>query len=144
MKYEKLSLLLLALLLPACGLASFFKSSCNDGRDIAGAAKIHEEKLRRHFTYGSIGVDVSTLIAETRRISAQLKYSGNIKDANRFDSYIDVLMFGNRTVDESLHDVMRLVSGGGGVVGRYKTRGGRSDGGWCEHVASALDKIFGW
>jgi hypothetical protein len=56
--------------------------------------------------------DVSTLIAETRAISAQLRRSCMKEQANKFDSYVDVLMYGNRTIDESLNDVMKLVKNG--------------------------------
>jgi hypothetical protein len=52
---------------------------------------------------------VSTLISETRAISRRLKNAGMIDQANKFDSYTDVLMYGNNTIDESLHDVMELV-----------------------------------
>jgi hypothetical protein len=147
MKYEKLAPLLLILFLPSCGIKKFFQP-CSGGSysnvDINDAAERHEERLRQHFTYGNTGVDVSTLIAETRRISAQLKYSGNISAANRFDSYTDVLMFGNRTIDESLNDVMRLVHGGSNAIGGGIGGSGRNGGGWCESVSSALDKVFGW
>jgi hypothetical protein len=78
-------------------------------------AERHAEKLYRHFS-GRRGGDVSTLIMETRAISAQLKASGMYKQANSFDSYIDVLTYGNRTIDESLSDVMRLVKNRGNCI----------------------------
>jgi hypothetical protein len=78
-------------------------------------AEQHAEKLYRHFSGRRMG-DVSTLIVETRAISAQLKASGMYKQANKFDSYIDVLMYGNRTIDESLNDVMELVKNHGNCV----------------------------
>jgi hypothetical protein len=65
------------------------------------------KKLQRHFSSGRVG-DISTLINETRIISAQLKNAGMTDQARKFDSYIDVLMFGNRTIDESLNDVITL------------------------------------
>jgi uncharacterized HAD superfamily protein len=71
-------------------------------------AERHAEKLRRHFI-GERVEDVSTLIAETRAISYQLKKSCMKEQANKFDSYTDVLMYGNRTIDESIKDVMELV-----------------------------------
>jgi hypothetical protein len=73
----------------------------------------HEKKLRRHFS-GERVEDISTLISETKSISCQLKRSGRMREANRFDSYVDVLTYGNRTVDESLDDVMRLINRGAG------------------------------
>lgn len=56
--------------------------------------------------------DVSTLIRRTRAISTQLKARGMYGRANRFDSYIDVLMYGNRTLEESIRDVEDLVKTG--------------------------------
>jgi hypothetical protein len=72
-----------------------------------------EDKLCRHFE-GRRENDISTLIRETRALSAQLKAAGMRQQANKFDSYVDVLTYGNNTIDESLDDVMRLV--------RYKNR----------------------
>lgn len=53
--------------------------------------------------------DISTLIAETQKISARLKRENRYAEARKFDSYTDVLMFGNNTLDESLNDVMELI-----------------------------------
>ncbi|MDR2781788.1 MAG: hypothetical protein LBB21_05055 [Holosporaceae bacterium] len=91
-------------------LFCFIFVGCNNrttGR-VCPVADQHVEKLRRHFI-GEIVGDISTLISETRVISATLKQSGMSQQANRFDSYIDVLTYGNRTIDESLNDVMELV-----------------------------------
>jgi hypothetical protein len=99
MKYKKL-LLFLLVLLPSC------KQCSNE--DVETLASAHKEKLRKHFIQGDTSVDISTLISETRSISARLKRAGMMKKANKFDSYTDVLMFGNRTIDESLNDVMKL------------------------------------
>jgi hypothetical protein len=73
--------------------------------------EIHAGKLRAHFTSGCKCGDVSFLISETMAISRELKRLNRREEARRFDSYADVLMFGNRTIDESLEDVMRLVRG---------------------------------
>jgi hypothetical protein len=73
---------------------------------------MHEEKLRRHFIGGcKCKEDVSSLIIGTMAISAELKRLGKMSDARKFESYVDVLMFGNQTIDESLDDVMQLVRG---------------------------------
>jgi hypothetical protein len=117
---KKFLLVASMLILSSCGFSfspSFFGCSSCEG-DAAGDAEAHREKLRRHFTSGDTSVDVSTLIAETKQISARLKAAGNTAEANKFDSYTDVLMFGNRTVDESLNDVMMLVSGGHSTSGQ--------------------------
>jgi hypothetical protein len=67
-----------------------------------------ESKLRRHFGGRREG-DISTLIQETSILSARLKAAGMRQQANKFDSYVDVLTYGNNTIDESLDDVMTLV-----------------------------------
>jgi hypothetical protein len=54
-----------------------------------------------------------------------------MKRANRFDSYIDVLTYGNRTVDESLDDVMRLINKG---TGNAKTSAGNEETSDCKDV----------
>jgi hypothetical protein len=72
------------------------------------AAGKHADKLRRHFI-GDSTVDVSTLIQETKAVSEKLKRSGMHEEANKFDSYIDVLMYGNNTLPESINDVLELV-----------------------------------
>ncbi|MDR0632452.1 MAG: hypothetical protein LBF54_04440 [Holosporaceae bacterium] len=83
-------------------------SGCfNKSTEICPVAQSHAEKLRRHFR-GEKTEDISTLISETRAISARLKQSCMKEQANKFDSYIDVLTYGNRTIDESLGDVMKL------------------------------------
>ena len=74
-------------------------------------ARSHAEKIRNHFL-GHISEDVSTLIAETRAISYRLKTSGCRELANKFDSYIDVLMYGNKTIQESVKDMQDLVREG--------------------------------
>ncbi|GHU13397.1 hypothetical protein FACS189449_08690 [Alphaproteobacteria bacterium] len=77
--------------------------------EIISAVRIHEEKIRNHFLGSSNTVDISTLIAETTSISSSLKKAGMYKEARKFDSYIDVLTFGNNTIDESISDVMKLI-----------------------------------
>jgi hypothetical protein len=93
---------LICLVVPSC--------SCN--RNVVekspAAAQILEDKLRRHFVGRREG-DISTLIQETSALSARLKAAGMRRQSNRFDSYVDVLTYGNNTIDESLDDVMMLV-----------------------------------
>ncbi|MDR2067875.1 MAG: hypothetical protein LBP41_02710 [Holosporaceae bacterium] len=76
--------------------------------DMEVAAEKHADKLRKHFI-GDSTVDVSTLIHETRAVSGRLKRAGMYEQANKFDSYTDVLMYGNNTLPESINDVMELV-----------------------------------
>lgn len=75
------------------------------------AANAHEEKLKKYFTAapGDRSEDVSSLAKETQAIADQLRAHGDFKTANRFDSYRDVLLYGNHTIDESLDDVLKLV-----------------------------------
>lgn len=69
------------------------------------------EKLRVHFSGKSVG-DLSELIQQAKAFSRDLKAHNNVAEANKMDSYIDVLMYGNRTIDESIDDVMMLVKNG--------------------------------
>ena len=96
--YKSISIVLILAVLSSC-------CRCNDIENIAYR---HEEKLRKYFLLGRSTTDVSTLIAETRDISARLKRACLKERANKFDSYTDVLMYGNNTIDESLNDVMIL------------------------------------
>ncbi|MDR1982873.1 MAG: hypothetical protein LBQ08_03705 [Holosporaceae bacterium] len=89
-------------------ISCFILVGCCAGSQRCLNAERHAEKLYRHFS-GKRAGDVSTLIMETRAVSAQLKASGMHKQANKFDSYIDVLMYGNKTIDESINDVIKLV-----------------------------------
>jgi hypothetical protein len=91
----------LCMFLAGCS-AKFF--SCNT----EVTADKHADKLRKHFI-GDSTVDVSTLIQETRAVSGRLKRAGMYEQANKFDSYTDVLMYGNNTLPESINDVMELV-----------------------------------
>ncbi|MDR0677595.1 MAG: hypothetical protein LBF57_02900 [Holosporaceae bacterium] len=91
-------------LLFCCAVVSCHR---NDG-NISSISERHEEKLRRHFT-GQSTEDVSTLIQETKGIACRLRKAHMCTDANRFDSYTDVLVYGNKTIDESINDVMNLV-----------------------------------
>ena len=98
-----------SILLSSC---SFFGGNSR-AEDLADR---HEQKLRQYFTSGGKGnADVSTLISETREISRRLKAAGMNRRANRFDSYVDVLTYGNKTIDESIKDVENLVKGKGGI-----------------------------
>ena len=101
----KIQILILLLLSSCC--------RCNHSGRYIGENEIrtHEYKLRNHFL-GKGVVDVSTLITETKKISAHLKKNGRFAESNKFDSYIDVLMYGNHTIEESLNDVMKLISSG--------------------------------
>lgn len=101
----------LMLTLPGCSYFSGGGGGCNVSNvDVDDLADRQEQKLKRYFMRGGRGMaDISTLISETRSISARLKASGQRERANRFDSYIDVLTYGNRTIDESIRDAQRLV-----------------------------------
>lgn len=97
-------------------LAIFFilAACCRpDEQNIINIAMQHEEVLRHHFKGHRAG-DVSSLINRTKEISYSLKRAGLLKAANRFDSYTDVLIYGNRTLNESMQDVLRLVKCGFG------------------------------
>ncbi|MBR1735048.1 MAG: hypothetical protein IJ730_06360 [Alphaproteobacteria bacterium] len=108
---KKYMYLLIVFLLSGC---SFFSD-----KSTSSIADMQEEKLRQYFTYGrSDKTDLSTLISETRAVSARLKSEGNYARANKFDSYTDVLMYGNRTLDESIRDTQQLVKSGGGYSGK--------------------------
>lgn len=85
---------------------------CNNGQHLVTEAERHAQLLRAHFIGGDVGLDLSTLIAQTRSLSMRLKRTGRLKTANQFDSYTDVLMYGNNTIDESINDVMKLVNFG--------------------------------
>ena len=74
-------------------------------------ARNHAEKIRNHFM-GHVSEDVSTLIAKTRGISYRLKSLKFYGLANKFDSYTDVLIYGNDTIQESVKDMQDLVRGG--------------------------------
>lgn len=98
---------------------------------VEGIADRHEQKLKQYFTSGNKGsTDVSTLISETRTISQKLKAAGMKERANKFDSYIDVLTYGNKTIDESIKDVENLV--------RNKEGSSGSD----SKVCRFLNKVF--
>jgi hypothetical protein len=71
----------------------------------------HAQKLRRHFLGYNVSSDISTLASETRAVSAALKRANMNSKARKFDSYTDVLIFGNNTLVESINDVMELVRG---------------------------------
>jgi len=80
-------------------------------KNVLRDAQNHAEKIRSHFT-GYVSEDVSTLIAETRVIAHRLKSLNFCGLANKFNSYIDVLMYGNNTINESVKDVQKLVREG--------------------------------
>ena len=71
-------------------------------------ARAHAEKLRDHFK-GYVSNDVSTLVIETQFIANRLKFFKFNKLANKFCSYLDVLMYGNNTLNESVRDTQELV-----------------------------------
>ncbi|MDR2766025.1 MAG: hypothetical protein LBB63_00995 [Holosporaceae bacterium] len=97
---KKILFLLLCLSLSSC--CQWF------GGDLDAIAERQTCKLRRHFR-GDNSTDVSTLIRETMAVSRKLKSAGMLEEANKFDSYTDVLMYGNNTIDESINDVLELV-----------------------------------
>ncbi len=71
-------------------------------------AQNHAERIRSHFM-GYVSEDVSTLIAETQVVAYRLNSLKFYKLANKFNSYIDVLMYGNNTIYESVKDMQDLV-----------------------------------
>ena len=79
--------------------------------EVLRSAQHHAEKLRNHFI-GRVPGDTSALVAETQIISSNLKRLKFNVLANKFDSYLDVLMYGNRTLQESVEDVQELIYGG--------------------------------
>ena len=93
----------------------------------------HETLLRKHFMGHYTGYDVATLINMTTRIANELRSRGCFATANRFDSYRDVLIYGGKTIAESLNDVHSLVYNG--VPGGNCTIGGEFRKMWT--------KIFG-
>lgn len=128
MFYKKIVSLLFLCIVVSCSNSS--------GGDVETIADRHQEKLRRHFSSGDTSVDISTLISETRSISMGLKNAGLKDRANKFDSYTDVLMFGNNTVDESINDVISLIGQGHNQQG-YK-RGGCD----CPTFKGFFSRIF--
>lgn len=72
----------------------------------------HERLLREHFLGHYTGLDLAELINRTTNIANQLRGRGRLKDANRFDSYRDVLIYGQYTIDESINDVQKLIKDG--------------------------------
>ena len=101
------SVVCFSILLSGC---SYFSFGGGGNPCVERLADRHEQKLKQYFTSGNKGnTDVSTLISETRMISQKLKAAGMKERANKFDSYIDVLTYGNKTIDESIKDVENLV-----------------------------------
>lgn len=91
------------------GILLILAACCSqEERDVLKYAEAHAEKLRNHFM-GRITSDVSTLVAETQAVSYKLKSLKFDGLANKFDSYLDVLMYGNKTLDESVKDVQELI-----------------------------------
>ncbi|MDR1361609.1 MAG: hypothetical protein LBJ16_00135 [Holosporaceae bacterium] len=115
------SMAVLALALTSCCNKSFSNGNV--------AADRQAERLRMHFLGHNVA-DISTLISETREVSAALKKAGMDREARKFDSYTDVLMFGNNTLAESLNDVMELVKGNTG------------DSSKCPCLNEALGRLF--
>lgn len=113
--------------------------------ELRSIASRHEMLLKNYFTYGSNGKvneygggdDVSTLISKTMAIAASFREKGLYAEANRFDSYVDVLMYGNRTIEESIRDVENLVKSRG--VMHNKKRNCQCPTGPC---AKCLDSIL--
>lgn len=85
--------------------------SCNQPGSLEFRAAQHEEKLKQHFSGHYVGSDLSSLMRETKSLANQLREAGMEKKARKFESYTDVLMFGNNTLDESIKDVKCLVKG---------------------------------
>lgn len=89
-----------------------FVTACSSSREsvpvIVQEALYHAEKVREHFM-GFTSEDLSSLIAETRALSRRLKAAKFNRLARKFDSYIDVLMYGNQTLAESVKDMQDLI-----------------------------------
>jgi len=68
-----------------------------------------ENKLRIHFSGHRQG-DISTLSREALNMAKKLKRANMTAEANRFESYADVLIYGNQTLEESMQDVFNLVN----------------------------------
>lgn len=98
------------LLLSICGCQTSPESQLNE--QLNTAVLRHENLLRQHFLGQTTGYDVATLLNITTDIADQLRNFGYLKDARRFDSYRDVLMYGQYTIDESIDDVQKLVDHG--------------------------------
>lgn len=94
------------------GVLLILSACCSqEEQNVLRDAKDHAEKIRNHFI-GYVSEDVSTLIAETQVMSYRLKSLKFHKLANKFNSYIDVLMYGNNTLLESVKDVQKLIQKG--------------------------------
>lgn len=102
--------LILILILCVCGCQVSSKDRLNE--HLSTAVVAHENLLRQHFLGQPTGHDISALLNTTTDIADQLRGLGRLKDARRFDSYRDVLMYGQYTIDESINDVQRLVDYG--------------------------------
>lgn len=72
----------------------------------------HERLLREHFLGHYTRYDIAELINRTTNIANQLRGRGRLREANRFDSYRDVLIYGRHTIDESIRDVQKLIKYG--------------------------------
>ena len=91
----------------------FLLVGCQMGSDVFEQKVInHELLLREHFLGHSTEYDMAGLINMTTEIANQLRGRGRLADANRFDSYRDVLIYGNLTIDESMNDVKKLIHNG--------------------------------
>ena len=115
--FRKISVILLGAFVSACSQYDTEQqpmqyNTYKQPSRILAEAEQYAQILRAHFLGQDIGIDLSTLIAQTRSISTRLKRAGKLKIANQFDSYTDVLMYGNNTLDESINDVIRLVRNG--------------------------------
>lgn len=94
------------------GILLFITSCCSQNDlTLIKDAQSHAQKLRKHFI-GYNNEDVSSLIAETQEISYRLKAAKFNDLATKFDSYTDVLMYGNRTINESIQDTKELIRKG--------------------------------
>ena len=121
LKCKRNSILLLLLLL-------FLSSCCSRKCGIDSMMHDHREKLREHFSrgnreskcrrkrYGNVerdveGTNISVLTDRALKIADRLKEIGRYDEADEFYSYVDVLMFGNKSVKSSMADVKKLVQG---------------------------------
>lgn len=100
----------MCLLVSGCGCSSAPSAEGPKAQAFFIQASSLEDRLRSHFS-GQKTYEVSGLITETRIASSAFKRMGYSAIANKFDSYTDVLMYGNRTLAESMNDVIALVRG---------------------------------
>lgn len=101
----------LLLIVSMCGCEmSIYDQDNLSNRQFDDTVTAHEYLLREHFLGHHVpGYDIATLLNNTTTIANQLRKLGRFEDANRFDSYRDVLTYGQYTIEESINDVQKLI-----------------------------------